>query len=225
MTTDPGIRMPTLEALIARAGLKATPGEIAAYFRIPVGVLRTVFDRSNSARAAAVSAGQDAATEVLAKLLRSGVRVTRRAAWEAVRADRPPALQAAAEELAILAELGAEDLALTAELVAQSDADDDALDAALAWSGIWTPPSTVYRHRRWAPPAPPPKCGAKTRRGTACIRTALHNGRCPNHGGLSTGPKTAAGRRRTIQGLKRYHAVRRAQRKRAEVMTGQADRP
>ena len=43
------------------------------------------------------------------------------------------------------------------------------------------------------------KCGAKTRRGTACIRTPLANGRCPNHGGLSTGPKTAAGRMRIAE--------------------------
>ncbi len=41
-----------------------------------------------------------------------------------------------------------------------------------------------------------PKCGALTRRDTPCKRKALANGRCPNHGGLSTGPKTEAGRRR-----------------------------
>lgn len=39
------------------------------------------------------------------------------------------------------------------------------------------------------------RCGARTRRGTACIRKALANGRCANHGGLSTGPKTMAGRK------------------------------
>jgi hypothetical protein len=38
------------------------------------------------------------------------------------------------------------------------------------------------------------ECGAKTRRGTPCQRKALRNGRCPNHGGLSTGPKTVKGR-------------------------------
>ena len=37
-------------------------------------------------------------------------------------------------------------------------------------------------------------CGAKTRRGTSCIRKALPNGRCPNHGGMSTGPRTPEGR-------------------------------
>jgi len=40
------------------------------------------------------------------------------------------------------------------------------------------------------------RCGARTRKGTACIRKALRNGRCPNHGGLSTGPKTAEGKAR-----------------------------
>ena len=33
------------------------------------------------------------------------------------------------------------------------------------------------------------KCGAQTRRKTACQRKALANGRCPNHGGLSTDRK------------------------------------
>lgn len=39
-----------------------------------------------------------------------------------------------------------------------------------------------------------PLCGAKTRKGTPCVRKAvLGRCRCPNHGGLSTGPKTAGG--------------------------------
>jgi len=50
-----------------------------------------------------------------------------------------------------------------------------------------------------------PRCHARTRRGTTCRRKALKNGRCPNHGGCSTGPKTAEGRARiaAIQGAKR----------------------
>jgi hypothetical protein len=39
-------------------------------------------------------------------------------------------------------------------------------------------------------------CGARTRRGTSCLRKARKNGRCPNHGGMSTGPKTPQGRER-----------------------------
>ena len=39
-------------------------------------------------------------------------------------------------------------------------------------------------------------CGAKTRAGAFCQRQSLANGRCRNHGGMSTGPRTAEGRRR-----------------------------
>lgn len=43
-------------------------------------------------------------------------------------------------------------------------------------------------------------CGAKTKRGTPCRRRDLYNaGRCPLHGGLSTGPRTAEGKRRSAQ--------------------------
>ncbi len=36
-------------------------------------------------------------------------------------------------------------------------------------------------------------CGAKTRKGTPCQRKLLlRGGKCPNHGGMSTGPKTKA---------------------------------
>ena len=42
---------------------------------------------------------------------------------------------------------------------------------------------------------PGQRCGAKTRRGTACQRPASkRNGRCRLHGGRSTGPKSAEGR-------------------------------
>ena len=56
------------------------------------------------------------------------------------------------------------------------------------------------------------KCRALTRRGTPCQRKALANGRCPNHGGLSTGPKTAAGRRRIAAAQRRRWATWRQQR-------------
>jgi hypothetical protein len=51
-----------------------------------------------------------------------------------------------------------------------------------------------------------PLCGARTRRGTDCQRRALDNGRCRNHGGLSTGPKTAAGRQRISEAQRRRWA-------------------
>jgi hypothetical protein len=37
------------------------------------------------------------------------------------------------------------------------------------------------------------RCGAKTRRGSACQAPAMRNGRCWMHGGKSTGPRTAEG--------------------------------
>lgn len=43
-------------------------------------------------------------------------------------------------------------------------------------------------------------CGAKTRAGTACKRRDLwSNGRCRLHGGLSTGPRTEQGKKRSSQ--------------------------
>ncbi len=48
------------------------------------------------------------------------------------------------------------------------------------------------------------RCGAKTRRGTSCQRKALRNGRCRNHGGMSTGPRTPEGRRRALANLRHF---------------------
>jgi hypothetical protein len=57
-----------------------------------------------------------------------------------------------------------------------------------------------------------PRCGARTRRGTECQRQALRNGRCPNHGGMSTGPCTAAGRARIAAAQRERHARGRRER-------------
>lgn len=47
-------------------------------------------------------------------------------------------------------------------------------------------------------------CGAKTRQGTPCKNTRLYkNGRCKNHGGLSTGPRTEEGKARALANLKK----------------------
>jgi hypothetical protein len=47
-------------------------------------------------------------------------------------------------------------------------------------------------------------CGAKTRAGTPCKRRDLYrSGRCKLHGGLSTGPRTAKGKRRSARNGKR----------------------
>ncbi len=59
------------------------------------------------------------------------------------------------------------------------------------------------------PRASRPRCGATTRKGSLCLRQALANGRCPNHGGLSTGPKTGAGKARIAETQrKRWEAYR-----------------
>jgi hypothetical protein len=43
-------------------------------------------------------------------------------------------------------------------------------------------------------------CGALTRKGFPCVRRVVPGKRrCPNHGGLSTGPKTAAGKARIAE--------------------------
>ena len=47
-------------------------------------------------------------------------------------------------------------------------------------------------------------CGAKTRMGRPCIATGLANGRCKNHGGLSTGAKTPEGKAKSLSKLKQF---------------------
>jgi hypothetical protein len=56
------------------------------------------------------------------------------------------------------------------------------------WLKNGNPPGDLSRVRR---------CGAKTRRATACLAPAMKNGRCKFHGGLSTGPKTPEGLERS----------------------------
>lgn len=70
----------------------------------------------------------------------------------------------------------------------------------------------AWERRGFSFPPPPPlpfpdelrglPCGATTRAGRPCKRTDLYgNGRCKFHGGLSTGPKTAAGKARALANL------------------------
>ena len=54
-------------------------------------------------------------------------------------------------------------------------------------------------------------CGARTRAGHPCRRKGLgKGGRCPNHGGMSTGPRTPEGRARLSALLKARWALSRA---------------
>ena len=58
---------------------------------------------------------------------------------------------------------------------------------------------------------PPPGtiCGAKTRAGTPCKQRGIYdNGRCHLHGGLSTGPRTEAGKAAVCENLKKARARR-----------------
>ena len=51
------------------------------------------------------------------------------------------------------------------------------------------------------------KCGAHARStGHPCQAKALANGRCKNHGGMSTGPKTPAGRQAIAQATRQRMA-------------------
>ena len=56
-----------------------------------------------------------------------------------------------------------------------------------------------------------PRCGAKTRRGTACrARVVPGKRRCRFHGGASTGPKTPAGKARIAEAQRKRWARWRA---------------
>ena len=66
-----------------------------------------------------------------------------------------------------------------------------------------------------------PRCGAKNRCGSPCQCPAMSNGRCRMHGGLSTGPKTAAGIeriRRAVTKHGRYSAAARLERQRYHAL-------
>jgi hypothetical protein len=77
---------------------------------------------------------------------------------------------------------------------ADSDSSRNRETAAMAWR---------------LPRAERPRCCARTRTGSLCKRQALPNGRCPNHGGLSTGPRTKAGKAHIAKAQrKRWQAYR-----------------
>ena len=51
------------------------------------------------------------------------------------------------------------------------------------------------------------KCGAFARStGKPCQAKPLANGRCRNHGGKSTGPKTPEGKKKALMNLKQYQS-------------------
>ena len=54
------------------------------------------------------------------------------------------------------------------------------------------------------PRAKRPRCGARTRAGTLCMAQALINGKCRQHGGLSTGIRTLAGLKRQREAASKF---------------------
>jgi len=66
-----------------------------------------------------------------------------------------------------------------------------------------------------------PPCGARTRAGTPCrARCVPGSERCRLHGGLSTGPKTQAGRERISEANRRRWEAYRAQKTQETRETG-----
>ena len=64
---------------------------------------------------------------------------------------------------------------------------------------------TIGIEWRFGPDWPGQRCGARTRKGTACLSPAIkRNGRCRLHGGASTGAKTSEGRERISQANMRH---------------------
>jgi hypothetical protein len=59
------------------------------------------------------------------------------------------------------------------------------------------------------------RCRAKTRKGTHFLAKTMKNGGCKNHGGMSTGPRTEAGRTQQARAARETMLAWRA-RKRAE---------
>ena len=65
---------------------------------------------------------------------------------------------------------------------------------------ISDPELAEYERRRFEAT----RCRARTRRGTACARKGLANGRCRNHGGMATGPRTPEGKLRALRNLRQF---------------------
>jgi len=110
---------------------------------------------------------------------------------------RPYAEATNAEVLFLVGFTRAEVKAILAYARGERDVLAERLGLPEGWSPTWKPP--------WSHIGGRPACGAKTRQGTPCRNTCIYtNGRCKNHGGLSTGPKTTAGRARALSNLKHY---------------------
>jgi hypothetical protein len=75
---------------------------------------------------------------------------------------------------------------------------------------------------RWGDPNSAPRCGAKTRRGTACQSPAMANGRCRMHGGVPVpgrGPPKGWRGRTVRAGNMGFILPRSAQKRARELLT------
>ena len=72
---------------------------------------------------------------------------------------------------------------------------------------------------------PGARCGAKTRRGSPCLKPALKNKtRCQLHGGKSTGPRTPEGKARVIAANTKHGRRSMAHVSRIKVINAELDR-
>jgi hypothetical protein len=84
--------------------------------------------------------------------------------------------------------------------------------------GLYCPPKHTRLHYG--------KCGAHARStGRPCIAKALPSGRCRNHGGLSTGPRTAAGIKRCGDASRKWWKQWRLERQRQAASPKQPRHP
>ena len=87
-----------------------------------------------------------------------------------------------------------------------SAAHDSAVERFIAAGGMAPHPGPRPYYPRFPDDLRTLACGAKTRKGQPCKRTDIMlNGRCKFHGGMSTGPKTDAGRARSLANLRNRH--------------------
>ena len=107
---------------------------------------------------------------------------------------------------------------LIAEKMAEHDARVQQRERAISFRQKVREAERIHRERsaearRLAREARNKPCGAMTRAGHPCRRKGLgKGGRCSNHGGMSTGPRTEEGRQRLREAVRARWARQRAER-------------
>lgn len=96
-------------------------------------------------------------------------------------------------------------------LIADVQRESERKWRALERQQEWEDENERIRGRHRTPKAERPRCGARCRDGLPCQALPVwdrehdrpRNGRCRMHGGLSTGPRTEEGKRRSREAAKR----------------------